>query len=462
MRNLIFVVCLVFYAVANAGPPIPDIYRDRYLLHGAHYIRSEAVIDDALDYVTIASGDEIAAVAYVDESEDGQGIIRAFVLHFDRWGRQLHERVEFAPGIAGEAVVQVARHNDRTAVLFREPFTHRYWLRSYTSDGAPLSEPTLALDAVAVPSNAIYISVGDDRIIVCAVGATPEDNGIGRIYARPFGLDAQPLHDLIQVATPESGVFYSATVELQADGAALLTYGNSATPRVYRSFAQRITDTFELDSAIVREDAGRGLASDLATGGYMLNEYRYDSQADDWIPQVIEVDASGVPIGAPLQTDPAQIVSRALRSGRFCELSFPWPNPLRIRLFDDEWNALGPSQEFITPQWAAEATRQFVRDPMTYDETGTIWVVWFTRESSPFGDHFVTALTPYIPGDMNRDGLVNNFDIDAFVFALSNLPGYAATYNIPEDAAIIIGDINEDGVLNNFDIDPFVILLAGE
>lgn len=62
------------------------------------------------------------------------------------------------------------------------------------------------------------------------------------------------------------------------------------------------------------------------------------------------------------------------------------------------------------------------------------------------------------PGDLNCDGVVNNFDIDAFVLALTDPQGYAELYpNCPPEN----GDINQDGVINNFDIDPFVAMLTG-
>jgi hypothetical protein len=63
-----------------------------------------------------------------------------------------------------------------------------------------------------------------------------------------------------------------------------------------------------------------------------------------------------------------------------------------------------------------------------------------------------------VPGDMNCDGLVNNFDIDPFVLAISDPAAYAAQY---PDCNILNGDINGDGVVNNFDIDPFVNLISG-
>ncbi|MGE0480873.1 MAG: hypothetical protein AB7Q17_10430 [Phycisphaerae bacterium] len=63
-----------------------------------------------------------------------------------------------------------------------------------------------------------------------------------------------------------------------------------------------------------------------------------------------------------------------------------------------------------------------------------------------------------LPGDMNCDGVVNNFDIDPFVLAVTDPAAYAAAF---PDCDINNGDVNGDGVVNNFDIDPFVALLVG-
>lgn len=61
--------------------------------------------------------------------------------------------------------------------------------------------------------------------------------------------------------------------------------------------------------------------------------------------------------------------------------------------------------------------------------------------------------------DANCDGRVDNFDIDAFVLALTDPAGYAAAY--PGCDRVCATDINRDGLVNNFDIDPFVACLAG-
>lgn len=63
-----------------------------------------------------------------------------------------------------------------------------------------------------------------------------------------------------------------------------------------------------------------------------------------------------------------------------------------------------------------------------------------------------------LSGDVNCDGQVNNFDIDAFVLALSDAGTYATQY---PRCPILNADTNGDGTVNNFDIDAFVQILSG-
>ncbi|NLG43625.1 MAG: hypothetical protein GX547_10295 [Phycisphaerae bacterium] len=65
---------------------------------------------------------------------------------------------------------------------------------------------------------------------------------------------------------------------------------------------------------------------------------------------------------------------------------------------------------------------------------------------------------PGLPGDLNCDGVINVFDIDPFVLALTDEPGYASAF---PDCEVMYADINGDGAVNVFDIDPFVELLTG-
>ena len=64
---------------------------------------------------------------------------------------------------------------------------------------------------------------------------------------------------------------------------------------------------------------------------------------------------------------------------------------------------------------------------------------------------------PGCPGDLNCDGLVDSFDIDPLVVALSDPAAYEAQY--PE-CDISHADVNADGITDYFDIDPFIALLG--
>ena len=75
-----------------------------------------------------------------------------------------------------------------------------------------------------------------------------------------------------------------------------------------------------------------------------------------------------------------------------------------------------------------------------------------------FGTPQAFLLIRALKADLNCDGLVNSFDIDPFVLALTDPVAYAAAY--PE-CNILNADANCDGLINSFDIDPFVDLLTG-
>ena len=56
--------------------------------------------------------------------------------------------------------------------------------------------------------------------------------------------------------------------------------------------------------------------------------------------------------------------------------------------------------------------------------------------------------------DANCDGVVNVFDIDPFVVALTSPAQWSATYACD---LLCANDCNGDGEVNVFDIDPFVL-----
>lgn len=63
-----------------------------------------------------------------------------------------------------------------------------------------------------------------------------------------------------------------------------------------------------------------------------------------------------------------------------------------------------------------------------------------------------------MPGDMNCDVHVDNFDIDNFVLAIMSRELYETAQPLCDWMA---ADVNGDGSVNNFDIDSFVLLLSG-
>jgi len=64
----------------------------------------------------------------------------------------------------------------------------------------------------------------------------------------------------------------------------------------------------------------------------------------------------------------------------------------------------------------------------------------------------------FVLGDLNVDNVVDDADIDPFVLALVNPMGYRNQYRM---LPVLHDDCNQDGVLNAFDIDAFVQLLTG-
>ncbi|MGE0482166.1 MAG: hypothetical protein AB7Q17_17025 [Phycisphaerae bacterium] len=115
------------------------------------------------------------------------------------------------------------------------------------------------------------------------------------------------------------------------------------------------------------------------------------------------------------------------------------------------WSTIvfGPNAQ---PDWNEVITRVsqirfFYGDP----ELFFIFQVWDVGLDNP------RIVVGPLLGDLNCDGVVNNFDIDPFVLAIVDPAGYRARFpNCDRSAA----DANTDGRIDNFDIEPFVRLLA--
>jgi hypothetical protein len=82
---------------------------------------------------------------------------------------------------------------------------------------------------------------------------------------------------------------------------------------------------------------------------------------------------------------------------------------------------------------------------------------WDPPNECPGCLHAIQAVAECTPGDVNGDGIVNNFDISPFVYAITH---DQATFESTFPNGCYWGaDVNDDGIVNNFDISPFIGLL---
>ncbi|MFH1746542.1 MAG: hypothetical protein ABIG44_05790 [Planctomycetota bacterium] len=103
-----------------------------------------------------------------------------------------------------------------------------------------------------------------------------------------------------------------------------------------------------------------------------------------------------------------------------------------------------------------------------YELSGTIGQ-WDAGQTMTGGDYSLTGgfwaglsgQIVYGLGDMNCDGIVNAYDIDGFILAVSSYPDFAAYYDRYPDCDPMLADANGDGVVNSYDIDGFIALVSG-
>jgi endoglucanase len=87
-----------------------------------------------------------------------------------------------------------------------------------------------------------------------------------------------------------------------------------------------------------------------------------------------------------------------------------------------------------------------------------------TNLNNPTDQHAMTILSQFLPmaGDFNRDGHVDASDVQAMEAALSNLNGWYASetaLGLNSTQEKIIADVNKDGVVNNADLQALLNLL---
>ena len=122
------------------------------------------------------------------------------------------------------------------------------------------------------------------------------------------------------------------------------------------------------------------------------------------------------------------------------------------------------------PLWDDVDALTIWREPLEPEPTGACCVggascsIETEADCLAMGGTYKGDFVPCFPnpciliGDMNCDGVVDFFDIDAFVLAITNPAGYAAAY---PGCDIMAGDANGDGSVDFFDIDGFVAIIVG-
>jgi hypothetical protein len=81
----------------------------------------------------------------------------------------------------------------------------------------------------------------------------------------------------------------------------------------------------------------------------------------------------------------------------------------------------------------------------------------YANGSSPVYYDDLRLRPAHLTGDLNCDGSINGYDIDAFVLALTSPDEYAVEF---AGCDYMLADINCDGAVNGYDIDPFVLCLT--
>lgn len=127
-----------------------------------------------------------------------------------------------------------------------------------------------------------------------------------------------------------------------------------------------------------------------------------------------------------------------------------------VALFDSETLAWHASGTLLYPHDDAAAVR--LEDDSVLLVSGGAPYFGFELPTFSCERLACTLPEPYLPGDLNCDGVANIYDINPFTLALASPAGYRFAY---PDCVIDAADINGDGQANIYDINPFVVVLSG-
>ncbi|MBK8913529.1 MAG: hypothetical protein IPM64_02830 [Phycisphaerales bacterium] len=276
----------------------------------------------------------------------------------------------------------------------------------------------------------------------------------------------------VVVATPPpfpiSTIVFNPTAAFLPDGSIGVLYnqGNHGAIR-YDVRYRRILPDQTLTNPVVlpmMSDTRGYVARFLSDGTWLI---WWSGYPDSSVRFVRRFSAMGEPLGTPVQVDPNGLPWIA-PDGRFVHI---WERngntEIRLKMYEAD-GSIAVNWFDPTPSTPNRPTHAFPVDYGPYFSSTLqpgfrFAMTWFAMPvNQQVIDVYWTTIRPLIPGDLNADGVLNNFDIDAFVLAKVNRPSYHAAYpGVPPEVVDLLGDMNDDGAFNNFDIDPFVEAILG-
>ncbi|MGH8248510.1 MAG: hypothetical protein ACREUU_18995, partial [Gammaproteobacteria bacterium] len=329
--------------------------------------------------------------------------------------------------------------------------------RVYDTSGKAVTATFLVSDEIYNAQGPARVALNESRIAVLIAGNLRDSTSRG-IFARVFDSVGTPLSALIPVAvTAGNPLNHDGQIAMLADGTVLVAYvrGSASAGQSPYMMLRRVNPDFSMGPPVqlLAEQAGVAHMRVLKDGRLLIIYALYPS-GDSYVRAY---DTSGNPLAAPVLIDSGFFHGSAAPDGRFLLGFAPYPE-VQMRLYGVDWQPIGPGVCLPLFDVSPIYGFSFFSEPFAYD-ANTLWFGW--EDPRLPADIFLSTMKPFVPGDLNADGALNNFDIDAFVLALLDPATYEQQY--PGLPWRIYADLNADGAVNNFDIDPFVeCLLNGD
>ena len=448
--------CVLLVALL-AGSASGQHARDVIVIGEQRYQRTEQLSHtlgpSVLYHMAVAARD--GRCAYVFERDNDA---YDYLTQFDSSAARLHQAVLLEPEqpvFGSECVTTLSGSRTWTAWYLRND--QETWGAVFDASGQALGLSFLIADGLQFidTGEALRLDTNGQRVAVAMVDRGPGGNTQEDIYVRFFDMDGGELSDLIALATDTWYSEEEPSVAVLNDGTTIVAYKHGRrSGGTWHVCVQRISPDLSIEAPVqVDAHAANGAYVRALDDGTFLVAYRhineYTSACLDGFIRHYSADCT--PLGDPVQLDRCYSYAAATSDGRFALAGYLATDTLWVQLYDSDAQALCDPFDFTVAPYADDGFN-LISVPLAYDDDGTVWIAW--RGDA---DELITTLRPLEQGDTNCDGVLNFFDIDPFILALTDPSGYAAAY--PE-CDQMLADIDGNGTVNNFDIDPFVAVLV--